>query len=240
MRRKMRPRGLQREWDEALMVDVVIAGATGLIGSRVLHHLLLRSDVNRVVSVGRRPVAVEDDRLHSVVANLQDRGDITSRLPDGVAVAICCLGTTMRKAGSKEAFRAVDLDAVLAFGEAARARGATRFVLVSSIGAHRPRGNFYLETKAAAEAAIVRLGFERLTIVRPSFIDDQGARKEFRPAERLALPLARFVFALVGRTSRYAPIRADTLARAIVRLVFDSTGGRVRIMESAELHALGG
>jgi uncharacterized protein YbjT (DUF2867 family) len=221
------------------MTSVVLAGATGLIGSRVLPHLLLRSDVERVVSVGRRSVAVGDARLHSVVANLQDSADITSRLPDGVTVAICCLGTTMRKAGSKEAFRAVDLDAVVAFGQAARVRGAGRFVLVSSLGADRPRGNFYLETKAAAEGALVRLGFERLTIVRPSFIDDEGARQEFRWSERLALPLARLVFGLAGRTSRYAPIRADVLARAIVRLAFDSTGERVRIIESDELHALG-
>jgi uncharacterized protein YbjT (DUF2867 family) len=112
-------------------------------------------------------------------------------------------------------------------------------VLVSSIGAHRPRGNFYLQTKAAAEDSLARLGFERLTIVRPSFIDDQGARHEFRLAERLALPLARLVSGLVGRTSKYAPIRADVLARAIVRLAFDGTGERVRIVESEELHALG-
>lgn len=221
------------------MISVAIAGATGLIGSRVLHHLLLHRDVGRIASVGRRPAAVEDARLQSVVVNLQDSADIRSRLPDGVELAVCCLGTTMRKAGSKEAFRAVDLDAVRAFAEAARSRGARRFVLLSSVGAHRPRRNFYLQTKAAAEDALVRLGFEQLTIVRPSFIDDEGTRQEFRPAERLALPLARLVFGMVGRTSRYAPIRADVLARAIVRVALDRSTDAVRIIESDQLHDLG-
>jgi uncharacterized protein YbjT (DUF2867 family) len=205
----------------------------------VLHHLLLRRDVERVVAVGRRAIPVEDARLLSVVVNLQDSADIAPRVPDGNAVAICCLGTTRRTAGSTQAFRAVDHDAVVAFGGAAHRRGARRFVLVSSLGAHRPRGNVYLETKAAAEHGVARLGFAELVIVRPSFIDDQGARHEFRPAERLLLPLARLVFGLVGRTSRYAPIRADVLARAIVRLAFDDSHQPVRAVESDRLHALG-
>jgi uncharacterized protein YbjT (DUF2867 family) len=221
------------------MNTVVIAGATGVVGGRVLHELLLRNDLERIVAVGRRTIPAEDARLLSVVANLQDSADIARHLPDGNAVAICCLGTTMRKAGSKQAFRAVDIDAVVAFGEAARVRGARRFVLVSSLGAHRPRGNFYLQTKAAAEHAVARLGYPQLTIVRPSFIDDRGARHEYRPAERLMLPLARLVFGLFARTSRYAPIRADVLARAIVRLASDDSRQPVRTVESDTLHALG-
>ena len=222
------------------MDRVVIAGASGVVGSRVLHHLLLRKDVERVMAIGRRPLPSQDARLLSIVANLQDRADMARQMPYGATVAICCLGTTMRKAGSRDAFREVDLDAVLAFAETALASGARRFVLVSSLGADRPRGNFYLETKAAAERGVARLGFPQVRIVRPSFIDDEGRRDEYRPAERLALPLARVVFGLVGRTSRYAPIRADVLARAIVRLAFDDNPAPALAVESDRLHALGG
>jgi len=74
--------------------------------------------------------------------------------------------------------------------------------------------------------------------VRPSFIDDEGARVERRPLERVTLPIARLVFSIVGRTSRYAPVSADVIGAAIVRLAFDETTRHVRIVESEALHAL--
>lgn len=221
------------------MNNVVMAGASGVVGSRVLQELLARPDVHRVVALGRRPLAIVHEKLVSVTANLQDRQDVASRIPDGTRTAFCCLGTTLATAGSREAFRAVDLDAVVAFASAARDRGVDHFLLVSSLGAHRPRNNFYLQTKAEAEAAVARIGFARLTILRPSFIDDHGTRPDYRRGERLALPLARLLFRVVGRTNRYAPISADVIARAMVRLAFGTDGERIRIVESDALHAIG-
>jgi len=218
--------------------NVVIAGASGVVGTRALHQLVARDDVSRVVALGRRLLPVQHEKLVSRVADLQSKTAIASEIPDGTAVAICCLGTTLKKAGSKEAFRAVDRDAVVAFAEAARARGAKRFVLVSSIGAD-PRGrSFYLRTKGETEEALERLGYPQLTVLRPSFIDDEGTRGEYRPLERLTLPIARFVFAVVGRTSRYAPVSADVIGKAVVRLAFDETAERVRVVESDSLHRL--
>jgi uncharacterized protein YbjT (DUF2867 family) len=144
----------------------------------------------------------------------------------------------MKRAGSKEAFRAVDHDAVVAFGEAALARGAQRFLLVSSVGADSRARSFYLRTKGETEQALARLGYAQLTILRPSLLDDEGARREFRATERLMLPLARLLFAVVGQTTRYAPVPADVVARAMVRLAFDDGGERVRIVESEQLHSL--
>lgn len=221
------------------MKSFAIAGASGVVGSRALQHLLARQDVGRVIALGRRVLPVTHEKLISKIADLGSSAAIAGALSDGIDAAVCCLGTTMKQAGSKEAFRAVDRDAVVAFGEAARAKGARRFLLVSSIGADARSRNFYLRTKGEAEEALQRLGYEQLTAVRPSFIDDQGTRREFRLAERLGLPLARAGFALLGRTSRYAPIPADVVARALVRLAFDETGERVRVVQSDALHALG-
>lgn len=223
-----------------IMKTVVITGASGVVGSRVLHHLLAREDVGRVIALGRRGLSVEHERVVSKVVDLGSREAMAGEIPEEVSVAICCLGTTMKQAGSKQAFRAVDHDAVVRFGEAALAKGVQRFVVVSSVGADARSRNFYLRTKGEMERALERLGYPQLTVLRPSFIDDQGARSEYRPAERLLLPVTRAVFGVLGQTRRHAPITADTIAKALVRLTFDETSERIRALESDELHALGG
>ena len=223
------------------MKTVVIAGGSGVVGSRVVHNLLARDDVGRVVALGRRELAVQHDKLSSKIVDVQGAIAIAREMPDDVALAFCCLGTTMKKAGSKEAFRAVDFDAVVAFGEAARERGAQRFLLVSSIGADATARTFYLRTKGEAEDALAKLGFPQLVIVRPSFIDHEGKREEERLGERVGLGLARVAFSIVGKTSRYAPITADTIAKAMIRLAFDDRNSEPRrVIESEALHSLGG
>lgn len=221
------------------MKTVVIAGASGVVGSRALEHLLASGDVGRVVALGRRLLTVQHDKLVSKVVELQSSTALAGATPDDAAVAVCCLGTTMKQAGSKQAFRAVDHDAVVAFGEAARRKGAQRFLLVSAVGANAQSRNFYLKTKGEAEEALARTGFSQVTVLRPSFIDDEGARTDDRLAERIGLPLSRALFSILGKTRRYAPIRADVIAKALVRLAFDETTEPLRFIESEQLHALG-
>jgi len=218
---------------------VTIAGASGVVGRRALHHLLACPDVARVIAVGRRTLPLQHEKLDSPVADLQSTSAITAVLPAGLGVAICCLGTTLKQAGSKDAFRSVDHDAVVAFADAALERGAQRFVLLSSLGSDARARSFYLRTKGETEEAVARLGYTQLTVLRPSFIDDQGARTENRPLERLVLPLARAVFSIIGRTTRYSPVPADVIGKALVHVAFDETTERVRIVESERIHALG-
>jgi uncharacterized protein YbjT (DUF2867 family) len=220
------------------MKTVVIAGASGVVGARALQHLLARDDVARVVALGRRALPLAHDKLVSKVVDLQSAAAMAAEIPEGVAVALCCLGTTMKQAGSNEAFRAVDHDAVVAFAEAALRRGAQRFVVVSALGASPRARTFYARTKGEAEEALARLGYRQLTVLRPSLLDDQGARTEVRRLEHLGVVLSRAVFSIAGRTRRYAPIPADTVARAMVRLAFDETAERVRTVESDQLHVL--
>lgn len=221
------------------MKNIVIVGASGVVGSRTLEHLLACDGVSGIVALGRHQLPVHHGKLVSKVVDLQSSTALARETPGDAAIAICCLGTTMKQAGSKHAFRAVDHDAVVAFGEAALGRGAQRFLLVSATGANTRSRNFYLKTKGEAEEALARLGFSQLTVLRPSFIDDQGARTDYRPAERIGLPLSRALFSILGKTHRYAPIRADVIAKALVRLAFDDTTEQLRIIESDQLHALG-
>ena len=137
-----------------------------------------------------------------------------------VDAALCALGTTIRQAGSRTAFHAVDHDAVLAFAKLAKAKGARRFAVVSSVGASSRSGNFYLATKGRMEDGLATLGFERLTILQPSFL--LGERREKRPGEGYITALAQWLSPLLaGSWRRYRPIAADAVARALLRTALD-------------------
>lgn len=219
--------------------SVVIAGASGVVGARVLHHLLEHPGVGRVTAIGRRQLQQKHPKLVSTVADLSSASSIGRVTPDDVTIAFCCLGTTMKAAGSKEAFRAVDYGAVTAFAQAMHDKRARRFVLLTSAGASTKSSNFYLRTKGEAEDAVESMGFAGFVAVRPSFLDDEGGRKEQRTGEQLALPVARALFSIIGKTHRWAPISVDVVGRAMVRLGFDTTTDKRRVVESDTLHAIG-
>ena len=221
------------------MTTLAIAGATGVVGSRALDHLLNRDDVESVIAIGRRTLPLEDDKLLSRVADFQDSDALAAALPAQVDIALCTLGTTRKKAGSKEAFRAVDYDAVLHFAQATLQKGARHFLVVTAIGSDSSSMSFYSKVKGEVEEALMDIGFERLTILRPSIIDDEGERPENRMGEQIGLVISRAIFSVIGKTRKYAPIKADTIARALLRLAFDDKPDPVRIIESDELHQLG-
>lgn len=210
----------------------LLAGASGLVGGHLLDLLLTSDNVARVVSLGRRPLDRAD-------AKLDQRAVDFARL-DGVElprvdVAFCCLGTTIKKAGSQEAFRAVDHDAVLAFARRAKAAGARHFLVVTALGADPSSRVFYNRVKGEAEEALRSLGFESLTILQPSLL--LGDRAESRPGERAAIVLSRALAPLL-RPLGSRPIEALTVARAMAALARAPRAG-VRVVPSAELHALG-
>jgi uncharacterized protein YbjT (DUF2867 family) len=192
---------------------VLLAGASGLSGGCALEALINAADVSRVVAVSRRPL----QRDHGKVANrIVQFGRLESQLQGTRCdVALSCLGTTIRQAGSREAFRAVDLDTVLSFARAARACGARRLIVMSSAGADPRSRNFYLRTKGEMEEELEGLGFESLDFMQPSVL--LGWRAEMRPLElaaRLLLPLLNPL--LLGRYSVYRGIPARTVAAAML------------------------
>lgn len=191
---------------------VAMIGATGLVGSLAARRLLAQGhDVGALL---RRPSGVVHPNWREHVAAPREWPGIVAGLSPEAAIS--ALGTTMRQAGSKPAFQAVDLDMVVAFARAAAAAGARRMVTISSVGADSGSANFYLRTKGEMEAALAGMSFERLDILRPGLL--RGPRGgERRLGERVGIALSPLAnLALRGRLERYAAIDADIVAAAIV------------------------
>jgi uncharacterized protein YbjT (DUF2867 family) len=221
---------------------LLLAGASGLVGSRVLAALLATARGPRVLAPVRRPLPTTHRRLTVLEADLADAaGDaaLADRLRAAtpkLATYVCCLGTTIRTAGSREAFLAVDRDLVLRLGAVARELGARQAVFVSSVGASAQSGNFYLRVKGETERGLAALGFERIDVLRPGLLI--GERSESRRVERLAQRfLPKLDVLLPGRLQRYRSIAADDVAAAAVALLGTSAKG-VHVHEFAALEAL--
>ncbi|QEY61166.1 oxidoreductase [Metapseudomonas lalkuanensis] len=205
---------------------ILLAGATGLTGEHLLDRLLNEPTVARVVAPTRRPLA-EHPHLQNPVGPLVE---LLPQLQGRIDVAFCCLGSTIRQAGSQEAFRAVDLDLVLAFARRARELGARHFIVISALGASQASPIFYNKVKGEMEEALKAMDWPQLTIARPSLL--MGPRNEFRFGERLAAAVMRWL------PGKYRGIDVCTLARALWRLALEEQDG-VRIIESDELRRLG-
>jgi uncharacterized protein YbjT (DUF2867 family) len=184
---------------------VILAGATGFVGGRLLQHLLADPACEGVIALGRRPLPFVHPKLEARIV------DLAALAPIAGGQAFCCLGTTIRTAGSQAAFRAVDHDHVVAFARAARQGGATRFHLLSSVGADPQASNFYLRVKGETENDVAALGFPGLDIYRPSLL--LGPRAEFRLGEAVA----RTVMPLISPVlpAKYRAIDRDVVARAM-------------------------
>jgi uncharacterized protein YbjT (DUF2867 family) len=191
----------------------VLAGPTGLVGSRLLDILLREPRYRRVVALSRRPL--EPGPKLEVVEADYDGLDRTLRAvtpADRPIDVFCCLGTTIGRAGSKEAFRRVDHDYALALGRWARGADAHRLILISAVGADAASRVFYNRVKGETERDLAALGLASLVVVRPSLLS--GHRDEFRPAERLALIATWPLRALIPAGMR--PIAAGDVAHAMI------------------------
>lgn len=200
----------------------IVAGASGLVGAHCLRRLLASGLHEHVVAFVRGPLNVTHKRLEQRTVDFERLGRMSAfpRVQD----VFCCLGTTMKKAGSEEAFRKVDYEYVVRLAETSLRTGADHFYLVSAAGADLKSRIFYTRVKGEAEDSVAKLGFAGLHIFRPSFL--VGHRPEQRPLEELGIAAARiFSIAFVGPARKYRPIKADTVARAMVYVARDRPPG---------------
>jgi len=212
--------------------DLLLAGATGLVGGLLLRRLLAdREFEGTIYAPVRRDLGIVDQQLVPLVTDYSS-GNLDAQLAAAIRgrtarpldAYVSCLGTTIRAAGSQEAFIAVDRDLVLRTAQLAYDNGARHAVMVSSVGASRQSGNFYLRVKGEVEDALEKIGFTRLDLVQPGLLI--GERTERRPVERLMQKLAPAGNVLMqGGLSRYRSIPAEVVAAAIDSLLGLETPG---------------
>ncbi|MFD0725667.1 NAD(P)H-binding protein [Lysobacter brunescens] len=211
------------------MASLLILGATGLVGGHLLRLALDDVRVERVVAPVRRALAMPHgamaSRLEAPVVDFDALpGDAPWWRVDAVA---CALGTTIRDAGSREAFRRVDVEYVVDAARRAREAGARSFALNSSAGANRASFGFYLRCKAEAEDAVAALGYPSYTIVRPSMIGGERARK--RTLEHMAVRIGRACAPVIP--ARWRVVEAEAIARRLLDAAIEAAPGR-HVVES--------
>lgn len=214
----------------------LVAGATGLVGRAVLAALLTDKRYAAVHSLSRRSFALTHPKLVNHVVDFSAPLTLPERLHvDDVFIA---LGTTIKVAGSQQAFRAVDFDAVLAVAKAAQAAGASKLGVVSAMGANPQSKIFYSRVKGEMEDALRQLGYPTLIIARPSMLaGDRTALAQLeRPGEKLGLLATRFLKALIP--ANYRAIQAEQVAHALIDALQDHTG-QTRVLLSGEMQPIG-
>jgi uncharacterized protein YbjT (DUF2867 family) len=200
-------------------MKVAIAGATGLTGNLCLQQLLLHPEIEQVISIGRKYTGLQHKKLSEVLL-------VQQQLPVPVYADafICCLGTTIKKAGSSEAFIAVDLGLPLYLAKQLQQNGCTVAAVISSMGADISSSFLYTRTKGQLEEGLKKMGFQSLSILRPSIID--GERNEKRFGEKAALLVMKLISPLLfGSSANYKPIKASEIAQALVNLTIERKKG---------------
>jgi uncharacterized protein YbjT (DUF2867 family) len=206
--------------------SALLFGATGLVGAHALGLLARDERFRRVVVLTRRPLTAEDlpAKVETRVVDFEKPETFGSL--EGIDAALCALGTTIKKAGSKEAFRRVDFGYTMAVAKRAREAGVGRFLVVTSMGTSPKSRLFYSRVKGELEEALKGLGFPYLGILRPSFLD--GHRAEYRAAEHFAIQLGFLM------PKKYKPIHGRVVAAAMIERAAAETTG-VEIIESDAL-----
>ena len=190
----------------------VIAGASGLIGSKLLNILLHEPYYDEVLILVRKELPISHKKLVQLVIDFDKLDDYAATII-GHAV-FCCLGSTRKKTPDLTAYRKIDYDYSLKLAQLAKQNGVKQYHLVSAIGASSHSSNFYTKMKGEIEEAIEKVGLECLHIYQPSVLT--GGRKESRPMERFIIGLMKMVDPLlIGRLKKYRSISAGTVARAM-------------------------
>ncbi|MNI42038.1 hypothetical protein D3C73_963080 [compost metagenome] len=192
----------------------LIIGATGLVGNELLHILVQSDAYEHVKVIIRKPLSIKHDKLTQLVVNFDEFYEYEDEF--AVHDVFCCLGTTIKKAGSQAAFKKVDFDYPVQAAKLAKNQGARQFLIISAIGANAQSNLFYSRVKGEVEEALKQLQLPSLHIFRPSLL--LGNRKEFRFGEKAAaIIIPIFSPLLAGKLNKYKPIQAKQVAQAMVQ-----------------------
>jgi len=194
--------------------SATLVGASGLVGGELLNYLLNGPEYARVLVLVRKPLGIKHPKLEERVIEFE----CLARYKDCFKVneVFCCLGTTIKKAGSQEAFKKVDVDYPLEIAKLAQEMQAEKFLIISSMGANPKSSVFYSRMKGLLEERLKEIGINYLHIFRPSLL--LGNRKEFRLGETVSAFLTKGLsFVFVGALKKYKPIAAKTVASGMYK-----------------------
>ncbi|MEL6534081.1 MAG: NAD(P)H-binding protein [Bacteroidota bacterium] len=212
----------------------LVVGATGLVGRALLNQLIEDDHYRTIITLTRRELGFTHERLVQLIVEL-DEVEEMRQLVEATDV-FCCLGTTIKKAGSKEVFRQVDYQYVMDVAKLALANGSENFFLVSSIGAKANSRNFYLSLKGEVEESLKELSYQSLHIFRPASLF--GEREERRGKEEVSVKLLNSLqFALKGRLKKFRPISGEQVAKGMRAIAHQGEKG-VHTYESDQIAAL--
>lgn len=211
------------------MSRILMTGATGLVGGFLLQMLARDARVSAIAAPTRRPLAPIPGVFNPCYLQLTDA---LTQVTEPVDTVFCCLGTTRRQAGSKDAFIHADFTLVVDTALAGLRLGARHMLVVSSMGANARSPFFYNRVKGEMENALVEQEWERLTIARPSML--LGHRETHRFNESLFAPLFRIM------PGNWKSIEAQDVASALLKAAFSPSSARVEILTSARLRAMAG
>ena len=198
-----------------------VIGATGLVGKQLVSLLLEDDNFEKVRIFVRRETGIEHPKLVQQIVDFRN-GETWEKLLTG-DVLFSALGTTLKQAGSKEKEYEVDFTFNLNFAKNAKAKGIENYVLVSSVGANSKSKFFYTRMKGELDDAVAKLGFENLTILRPSSLT--GDRKEKRIAEIISIPVANFLTKFIFK--KYKPIKDKIVAKAMINAVLKPNANKI-------------
>jgi uncharacterized protein YbjT (DUF2867 family) len=204
-----------------MLKTALVLGATGLVGKALVEQLCRDRRYQTVTCLVRKPLSNDfftenASKIRPIVVNFENLQDYQGYF--GAQHIFVCLGTTIKKAGNKSAFRRVDFEYVHVAAQLARAQRAISFVWISSVGANAKSSNFYLRVKGELENAIINMsGLDNACAVRPSLL--LGKREEMRPSEKLATMLTPLLSPLMlGGLSKYKPVQVADVAAQMIRL----------------------
>jgi uncharacterized protein YbjT (DUF2867 family) len=215
--------------------NALISGATGLVGTSLLKQLLADDHYEKVVIIVRKPIDIQHPKL---IQKQMDFNLIESlKLDLQVDDMFCALGTTIKTAGSQDAFYKVDSTFVVNLGKWCVANGVQRFLIVSAMGANAKSGIFYNRVKGEMETAVSQLNIPQIGVFRPSLL--MGDRKEKRGGEKIAqVIMGGLGFLFVGPLLNYKGIHSDVVAKAMIKSAKEEMKG-FTVFESGEMQVKG-
>lgn len=210
------------------MKTALIAGASGLIGKELLQKLIASDDYRLIYSLVRRKSGVVHEKLRELVIDFEKIGQL--KFDEPVDTVFCTLGTTMKQAGSREKFKKVDFEYVLELAKSGKQLGASKFLVISAMGANPKSPVFYNQVKGRTEEALIKIGFNQLVIFRPSLL--LGVRSEKRFAEKMSGFIMKTLNFMIP--DNYKAIQAEKVADSLLKMALMSTE-KVRIVKSGEI-----